>query len=196
MEIPELKFEGFAVLLERALPDKLCDKIIEKLGSKKWEDALINGGTDGQILDKNIRFCKRIMEIDYKLGDYIMSIVDKFLPDNITELKKININPMFRYLKYGPGNYFKPHYDGPYEDNNGNVSLITIQMYLNDDFKGGETVFYDACDGKKIYTHVPKKGDIILFEQTIEHTALTVTEGIKYSVRTEVMYGPIDTGDQ
>jgi prolyl 4-hydroxylase len=187
MEIPELKDHGFALLLHNALTDEFCDKTIEKLNKKKWEDALINGGGK-QVLDKEIRDCKRIMEIDEELSAFVMGIIKKHLPEEFGNKFMIDLNPMFRYLKYGPGNYFRPHYDLRYTDKLGRVSLITVQMYLNDDFKGGETVFFDDNE-RKIYTHIPKKGDIILFEQGFEHAGSEVTEGTKYSVRTEVMYG-------
>lgn len=186
MEIPELKNYGFAILLQNAFTDEFCDKTIEKLNSQKWEDALING--DGkQVLDKEIRDCKRIMQIDHELSEFVMNIIKKHLPEEFDNRVMIGLNPMFRYLKYSSGNYFRPHYDLRYTDKLGRVSLITVQMYLNDDFKGGETIFYDDNE-RKIYTHIPKKGDIILFEQNIEHAGSEVISGTKYSVRTEVMY--------
>ncbi len=187
MEITELKDHGFAILLECVLTNKFCDQTIEKLNKLKWEDALINIGDGKQELDKEVRDCKRIMEIDHELSEFIMEKINLHLPEEFGNRTKIGLNPMFRYLKYGPGNYFKPHYDGNYEDKNGDISLITVQIYLNDDFKGGETIFYND-DERKIYTHIPKKGDIILFEQTIEHSGSEVLSGTKYSVRTEVMY--------
>ena len=42
--------------------------------------------------------------------------------------------PLFRlrFLRYDPGEYFKPHMDGTYQRENGDRSYITIQLYLNE----------------------------------------------------------------
>ena len=37
-----------------------------------------------------------------------------------------------RILRYDPGDFFKPHYDGSYRRDNGERSYITIQLYLNE----------------------------------------------------------------
>ena len=37
-----------------------------------------------------------------------------------------------RFLRYVPGEYFKPHHDGIYQRDNGEASLITVQIYLNE----------------------------------------------------------------
>lgn len=186
MEISELKDHGFAVLLNTALTKEFCDQTIEKLNKRKWEDALINDNGK-QILDKETRDCKRVMEIDQTLSEFVLSMIHKYLPKELRGKKLSCLNPMFRYLKYSPGNYFRPHYDLTHTDEFGRVSLITVQIYLNDDFTGGETAFYNDNE-RIIYKHVPKKGDIILFDQCLEHAGLQVVEGTKYSVRTDVMY--------
>lgn len=153
MEISELKDYGFAVLLQNALSDEFCDKIIEKLNKQKWENALINNG-EKQVLDKTVRDCKRIMEIDNELSEIIMGVIYEYLPKKFEDKVLVGLNPMFRYLKYGPGNYFRRHYDLTYHDNDDNVSCITVQMYLNDDYKGGKTIFYNGEDYVKEYTHI------------------------------------------
>jgi len=188
VDIKQLKKYGWAKLLKGALSDDFCDKLVLKMNEQKWEDARINGGGT-QIIDKSVRDCKRIMQIDHELSDHITNIIDEFLPENFNDCKKVGLNPMFRFLKYGIGNYFKRHYDLRYTDKDNNISLITVQIYLNDDFEGGETVFYDGdYYGDRIYTYVPKKGDIILFDQIFEHEGSKIKEGIKYCVRTEAMY--------
>ena len=94
---------------------------------------------------------------------------------------------MLRFLKYGPGNYFRPHCDLTYTDKQGHESMVTVQIYLNEEFEGGETTFYD-CEEKAAYVHKPERGDILLFDQDIEHSGDDVISGIKYSMRTELMY--------
>ncbi|KAG6816813.1 hypothetical protein H0H87_002656 [Tephrocybe sp. NHM501043] len=43
----------------------------------------------------------------------------------------ISVHPRLSFLRYGPGNYFKPHCDGLSEFN-GAKSFVTFHLYLND----------------------------------------------------------------
>ena len=54
------------------------------------------------------------------------------------------LNPVFRICRYHPGDFFCPHQDGavivdPYRHR----SLLTFMIYLNDNFDGGHTHFYN-----------------------------------------------------
>ena len=71
----------------------------------------------------------------------------------------------------------------------GDLSRITIQMYLHDvpeDF-GGATTFLGP---KKEKSCQPKCGSALLFTQNLFHEGSLVKKGIKYTMRTEVMYRP------
>ena len=54
-------------------------------------------------------------------------------------------------------------------------------IYLNDDFKGGETRFNDL-------TVHPNTGKALLFIHEQKHESIPVEEGMKYVLRTDVMY--------
>ena len=54
-------------------------------------------------------------------------------------------------------------------------------IYLNDNFKGGETKFNDLVIA-------PKKGSALLFYHYLEHEGAEVIEGIKYVLRTDIMF--------
>ena len=48
-------------------------------------------------------------------------------------------------MKYNDGDFFKAHYDGAYLRPDGSQrSRITLQLYLNGGFKGGETTFLEG----------------------------------------------------
>ena len=92
--------------------------------------------------------------------------------------------------------YFRPHFDGTYtRPDNSERSYITIQLYLNEGFKGGNTTFlYGKAQEswkfweKKDVGVVPKTGRVLVFQHDILHEGSLLEEGIKYSVRTDVMY--------
>jgi len=54
-------------------------------------------------------------------------------------------------------------------------------IYLNDDFEGGETKFDNV-------TIEPKTGTALCFIHEQKHEGCPVVEGLKYVLRTDVMY--------
>lgn len=82
----------------------------------------------------------------------------------------------FNFVKYeGAGTHFKIHADhGPTY-----VTTVSIVVYLNDDYEGGE-IWFPRFD----LTHKPKVGDVIVFPSTYiyEHASQDMVSGTKYSV--------------
>lgn len=103
---------------------------------------------------------------------------------------------------------FEKHIDGGYLDTNinGRKSYLTIMIYLNNgngnDFKGGNTVFYkgdrnesSTSDVTVRYKVVPKEGMGIMFwqyEKDLLHSGEAVYDGVKYMMRTDIMYQLVD----
>ena len=83
----------------------------------------------------------------------------------------------FNFVKYdGPGTHFKIHADhGPTY-----VCTVSVVVYLNDDYEGGE-IWFPRMDGLVIK---PEPGDIVVFPSTYiyEHASQPMVSGIKYSV--------------
>lgn len=83
----------------------------------------------------------------------------------------------FNFVKYeGAGTHFKIHADhGPTY-----VTTVSIVVYLNEDYEGGE-IWFPRLDNLKIK---PKTGDIIVFPSTYiyEHASENMVSGTKYSV--------------
>ncbi len=159
-----------------------CQEWIKDSESLKYEPALISDNGK-QVLDTGIRTCERVF-IDNDISKL------KLLEDRI-DLSCLPgtghiLNPRLRFLKYYPGHFFRKHYDGDYMGIEGKHSEWTIQIYLNDDFEGGHTVFTEDHGRWKV-PFKPKTGSVILFHQSLLHEGSEVTEGIKYSVRTDVL---------
>jgi hypothetical protein len=83
----------------------------------------------------------------------------------------------FNFVKYdGPGTHFKVHADhGPTY-----VCTISVVVYLNDDYEGGELWFPRMNN----LTIKPKAGDVLVFPSTFiyEHASQDMKSGVKYSV--------------
>lgn len=105
------------------------------------------------------------------------------------------INGRFRCLRYEKGDFFKRHRDGSYteRDERGAAyraqSFVTMMLYLNSggaDFQGGGTSFFNARgDG---FTTAPRAGSVLLFEHFLEHQGDELLGGVKYAIRSDVMY--------
>lgn len=88
----------------------------------------------------------------------------------------INSYEAFNFVKYeGAGTHFKIHADhGPTY-----VTTVSIVVYLNDDYEGGEIWF-----PRFNLSHKPQAGDIVVFPSTYiyEHASQDMVSGTKYSV--------------
>eukprot|EP00927_Polykrikos_kofoidii_P072327 TRINITY_DN68462_c0_g1_i1.p1 TRINITY_DN68462_c0_g1~~TRINITY_DN68462_c0_g1_i1.p1 ORF type:complete len:403 (-),score=50.29 TRINITY_DN68462_c0_g1_i1:247-1455(-) len=110
--------------------------------------------------------------------------------------KPSTINPCFRVCRYDVGGFFLPHHDGDFVTNSRNRSLKTFMVYLNDDFDGGPTNFYDesqphyakADPEKVILSYKPERGSCLVFNHNITHDGGELRIGQKYIIRTEVLY--------
>ncbi len=88
---------------------------------------------------------------------------------------------MFRIYKYQKGERFRKHRDENYIRNEKEASFYTFLIYLNDNFKGGETDFQNI-------SLTPKQGMGLVFLHQLPHAGNEIREGIKYVLRTDVMY--------
>lgn len=110
--------------------------------------------------------------------------------------KPVGINPCFRVCKYTPGGFFLPHHDGGFEEDDRTWSFKTFMMYLNDDFTGGTTNFYEETQrhyqepdpAKLRYEFTLELGSCLVFNHALCHDGGKLESGIKYILCTEVMY--------
>ena len=96
----------------------------------------------------------------------------------------VGLNERFRYYKYLTGQYFKWHRDGPFRRSPTEQSHLTVLIYLNDDCQGGETEF-EGLEEDKIK---PEPGRMLVFTHPLVHQGNPVLWGVKYVLRTDVMY--------
>jgi len=114
-----------------------------------------------------VKFWKRLSETDF--------------PEILCK-KAIGISPYFRFYKYYAGQKFNMHKDGRQSIGN-NKTLCTLLIYLNHNYLGGNTEF--RTNNLIIR---PKIGSALCFEHHEWHKGCTVDEGVKYVLRTDVVY--------
>ena len=160
--------------------------VIEKLGFNK---ASLFTDVDGiEHYHTDVRNSMRKIIDNYDFAQLLEKRIYEYIPKTYNNLEYHSINYRFRFLKYEKGGFFARHKDNNYK-NKESLSLITILIYLNEDYEGGCTTFFANVDDKKGFTLKPKTGMISLMDQEIGHYVPILTKGIKYVIRTEIMYG-------
>lgn len=93
------------------------------------------------------------------------------------------VNERLRCYRYEPGQRFGPHYDGAFVRSKDERSYLTLLIYLNEGYQGGRTRFLEL--DREIE---PRVGRALFFQHAILHEGAVVEEGVKYALRSDVMY--------
>ena len=209
IEITDLKFNKFAIILDNVFTKEECDNLV-KLSEEipeNYEVAKISYD-DEQILDTSYRNNQRWLNFDKKLAETFFEKIKSYIPIEFEGNPVSCLNERLSFLKYSPGHssfgtinpfrgeYFKAHQDGYYiRPDNSEISYITVQIYLNDlkEEDGGSTTFIKDTYNKiyQDYSVIPKVGRVLLFEHELEHEGSILKNGLKYCIRTDVMYSII-----
>lgn len=160
-----------------------CEDLILFSEQKGYEEAKISLPNGAKMI-KGIRNNYRLMYRDEILAGKYWEKLRNHCPRMIENAKAIGLNEQFRFYKYESSQRFKRHIDGRFRRNENEESRITFMVYLNDDFKGGETKFNEVIIQ-------PQVGTALCFIHEQKHEGCPVTEGAKYVIRTDVMYREI-----
>ena len=175
----------------------LCDRIVQFPGEYKRSKTIVKDETVVNDIRTNTA-CSLVGpladEVHHKINDALQRWSEQ-IKSEYPEIAECLYLPGVRgnfdtyreslgLLKYDKGEQYKWHCDQPVElANTGGCSattrLISVVLYLNDDFKGGETEML----GRK---YRPQKGKALIFPSNwnYPHRACPVTEGTKYALVT------------
>eukprot|EP01038_Epipyxis_sp_PR26KG_P016482 gene16482-22490_t len=145
----------------------------------------------------------RLTVFDSSLSVNMWERMKHMFPSELTEkginYEVVGLNECWRLAKYFQGDQFQSHVDAYFEsDDEINKSMFTVNLYMNEEFEGGETIFHlsrgnnDKCMKPYSYSIKPKTGLCLVFRQPPTqhylHEGKLVTSGIKYLFRSDVMY--------
>lgn len=167
-------------IIDNFLSENECQQFIldsEKLG---YREATVST-LEGPKMMKMIRNNQRVISIDLDLASLFWERIKPFVFKMNENWFPKSVNEQFRYYKYEVGERFNKHRDGKFVRNEWEESKLTIIVYLNNGFEGGETEFDD-------FVVTPKPGTALVFIHHIKHKGCKVSKGIKYALRTDVMY--------
>jgi len=172
-------------VIDRILPPITCETIINWIENGTIE---LTDCRDGEFINQ----FKGSLDKHVSLIDYIWKIAKPIAP-KIKGKKAIGINPHLAVIKYLPGGFIRHHQDYTYTNVADRTETeYTIHIFLNDNFTGGKTRFYNNKK-KNVLSVVPKTGKGIMFRQGegkigIWHAGSTVKTGIKYGLRASILY--------
>jgi predicted 2-oxoglutarate/Fe(II)-dependent dioxygenase YbiX len=166
--------------IEKFLSKEECDELIalsEKIGYEEAEVSLESGAK----MMKGLRNNYRVIHTDIELASNLWDRLKEYCPLEIEDNYSVGLNEQFRFYKYELDQRFKRHIDGRFKRDGTEESRITFMIYLNEEFDGGETTFDEV-------NIIPKTGDALCFIHELKHEGCPVKGGIKYALRSDVMY--------
>lgn len=163
-----------------------CAAFIAFSEGRGYEGALISTAM-GQIVAKDVRNNDRLIWDDHELAQKWWNRAAGFFPSEFGRWKAAGLNERFRFYRYRPGQKFAQHRDGSFERSKTEMSWMTFMVYLNDGFEGGRTRF-DLSTAPEPISIEPAAGVGLAFMHDRMHEGEEVRTGVKYVLRTDVMY--------
>jgi predicted 2-oxoglutarate/Fe(II)-dependent dioxygenase YbiX len=171
-------------IINNFLTEEECNNLIQFGDDSGFELSKIRTG-QGDIIREDIRNNDRVIVKDGGvIADELFEKVRDELPEVIGQWQLKGLNEQVKIYKYTKGQQFKMHRDAPYVRHDNEQSFLTMMVYLNEGFEGGDTFFLD----QQVKSET---GKCLIFWQDQLHAGMEVTEGVKYAIRTDVMYEKI-----
>ena len=177
----------YQFLVPDLLTTKECNALIELSEKIGYKPASIKGsfeGSNGYSVRNGINNARAAIE-NLALAKALWNRIEEYVPKMVDDHTVTGLNERLRFYCYTIGQSFGPHTDGYFKRSNGEQSFLTLMIYLNDNFSGGETLFL-----KRERIIKPKAGAALIFTHRQWHAGLMVQSGCKYVLRTDVIYEP------
>lgn len=152
-----------------------CARMIERI--EAWVPALATNNPLYRDQD-------RVMRDEPQIAADLFTRLRPSLPAAMGRLTLWGLNERLRFYRYGPGQRFDAHTDHWYQPDDRHITLLSVLLYLNGDFEGGETRFVEPLE----HTLVPRSGLVAVFQHKVRHEGCAVRAGRKYVVRSDVIY--------
>jgi len=196
--IREELLPGKVLALKKVLSTDECKKYIEMCEKKGFKQATINVGQQ-TVQKEEIRNNDTVIIYDKELAVLLWERVKEELHTEFStteddDTQALALSDHFRFYRYEKGQRFVRHYDG-YEygsmvyttTQNKPQPKLTFLVYLNSDFEGGKTTFFNS-KGKEILGVSPEPGMGLVYTQKLLHEGSVVAQGRKYVLRTDILF--------
>jgi len=163
--------------------EQQCGKLCEIAETSNVEDAGVH--RDGKLyIDPNYRKTKRILlnqGLFQEIGASLLSIkphIEEYFQTTLQGLQGI------QFLQYNPGDYFQTHAD-EFEQPSDSSRKISIILFLNSGFEGGDFVLYKDADHYRAgngFHILPEIGLLIAFSSYLLHEVEEILTGKRFSL--------------
>lgn len=172
------------IYIRGALSQASCQAQIAHAESHGFAPAPITTPR-GPVMNAAVRNNTRVMRDEPSRAAWLLERLRPHLPARQEGWQLHGLNERLRWYRYDPGERFNWHLDGAYVRSRDERSWLTLMVYLNDGFTGGETEF--VVQGRHVVVR-PEAGAVLLFKHRVSHMGAMVQQGRKYVLRTDVMY--------
>lgn len=167
---------SFLKVFDQLLSDHECESLVTFFEKNLMIDFIDRGNAE----------YFRVEHDDPELAESLWSRIENEVPKTFKGERVVGLNSHFRMSKYEPGMQFGIHKDGINQNSLGHRSVMTLNIFLNENFDGGETDFF--LDDKTLrFSAKPQMGRGALFDSQQYHCGNVVSNGCKYLLRTDVM---------
>ena len=169
---------GRRIYQERnAVSPSVCRDYVQQGDRVGWSPTNISE------LDPSFSRSHAVINVD---AQTLFAAVRHIAPPTLDEMHIVSLaEQRTQLMRYREGEYFGVHTDAPFVAQDGAITKLSLVLYLNDDYAGGETIFPDL--GLEVR---PEVGKILLFPPDLSHMSKPISRGMKYIIRSEVLYRP------
>lgn len=196
-----IEYHDDVFMLRHVLSHEECDRYIERARAEGFADAPITTAR-GPVMDQSVRNNTRVMFDDVREASRLWARVEGALPERWRRTGSrrygrggdhvaVGLNERLRFYKYTEGQYFAPHRDGCFRRGRDEFSMLTVLFFLNEGFLGGETVILEP---ECVRAVTPERGSALFFFHPMFHEGAVLREGVKFILRSDVMYRRDDHG--
>lgn len=171
--------ENYIVRYDKVLSKDLCNKILPDYKTINWAKT-----SSDEFSSKDNSFDTSHDDIDMKLivMDQFRMIIEDYIKNlKMDWFKEMNNFTNPKHDRFRVGDKMKKHCDHIhtlFSDNHEGIPILTLQAAINDNYEGGDFIFYDD---KKIEI---VQGDVLVFPSNFlyPYRIEKVTKGIKYNI--------------
>ena len=181
--------DRLAIYIPNLLEEARCQELIERTEQVGYAVAMMSLAGGGQVHRPDIRDNERVILWDDGIADRLWQRLQEHVPGSVDGTAAVGLSEKLRFYKYTPGQSFAKHVDDP-TVLDGQQSRFSVLVYLNEGFAGGHTrlcVFDDRFVERAIDVQ-PSTGAAFVFDHKLLHAGMPVTDGVKYVLRTDVLY--------
>ncbi|MCH2045898.1 MAG: 2OG-Fe(II) oxygenase [Saprospiraceae bacterium] len=183
--------------LSHLLSPTECQSIIKKAHKLGFQEAGLASTQDTYRINNKTRNNKRLIIEDKQFAAVLWQRIAHLVDPKFDNRKVHGLNWRFRIYEYAQGQTFAPHVDTRMSLANPKqkdwLTLFSVMIYLNDNFTGGATTFFDRRKRRSKQLTInrvirPKTGMGLVFDHLLFHEGSVVDKGIKYAIRSDLIY--------